>query len=115
MEEGKDLGKTSMGMAPNVAAGLCYLLLIVPLGIIAPIVFFAAEKENKFVKFNAMQAIILAVAVYIIVLVTAITVIIPIIVGIAGLIAVIMLAIKSFSGEKMKLPLIGEWAEKFAA
>ena len=54
MEE-KDLGKTSMGMQPNLAAALSYFL-----GFFSGIIFYILEKENKFVRFHAMQSIIVS-------------------------------------------------------
>ena len=48
-----DTGKTSTGMQPNVAGLLCYLV-----GFVTGIVFLIIEKENKFVRFHAMQSII---------------------------------------------------------
>ena len=45
--------KTSTGLQPNLAGLLCYIL-----GWITGIVFLILEKENKFVKFHAMQSII---------------------------------------------------------
>ena len=50
-----DLGKTSTGIQPNVAALLAYLL-----GVVSGLIFFLIEKENKFVKFHAMQSIIVS-------------------------------------------------------
>jgi uncharacterized membrane protein len=50
------LGPTSMGMAPNVAAGCSYILTW-----ITGLIFFLSEKQNKFVRFHAMQAILLGV------------------------------------------------------
>jgi len=47
--EQKDLGKTSTGIQPNVAALLSYVL-----GVITGIIFYLLEKENKFVRFHAM-------------------------------------------------------------
>src|SRR6266705_859993 len=46
-------GPTSMGMQPNVAAGLSYVL-----GWITGLVFFLMEKQNRFVRFHAMQSIL---------------------------------------------------------
>src|SRR5258706_8239555 len=48
------LGPTSMGMQANVAAGLSYLF-----GWIGGVIFFFCEKQNPFVRFNAMQSVIL--------------------------------------------------------
>ena len=47
-----DLGKSSTGIQPNVAALLAYLV-----GFVSGLVFFLIEKENKFVRFHAMQSI----------------------------------------------------------
>ena len=45
------LGPTTINMEPNVAAGLSYLTWI------AGLIFFLVEKQNRFVRFNAMQSI----------------------------------------------------------
>src|ERR1700693_4608238 len=45
--------KTASGMNQNVAGLLCYLA-----GWVTGLVFFLIEKENKFVRFHAMQSII---------------------------------------------------------
>jgi len=52
----QDLGKSSTGMQPNVAGLLCYLA-----GWITGLIFYLIEKENKFVRFHAMQSIIVSV------------------------------------------------------
>ena len=46
-------GKTSMGLEPNTAGLLCYLL-----GWVTGIIFFILEKDNKYVRFHALQSII---------------------------------------------------------
>jgi uncharacterized membrane protein len=51
--EPKDLGKSSTGMQPNVAALLSYVL-----GWITGLIFFLIEKENKFVRFHAAQSLV---------------------------------------------------------
>jgi uncharacterized membrane protein len=48
-------GPTSLGMDANVAAGLSYIPII-------GLIFFFVEKTNRFVKFHAAQAILIAVA-----------------------------------------------------
>jgi uncharacterized membrane protein len=47
-------GRSSMGMEATVAAGLSYLWIL-------GVIFFFIEKTNKFVKFHAAQATVLAV------------------------------------------------------
>ena len=45
--------KTSMGLEENVAGALCYALIW-----ITGIIFFFMEKENKTIRFHAMQSIL---------------------------------------------------------
>ena len=47
-------GPSSIGMEPNVTAGLGYIF-----GVLA-LIFFFVEKQNRFVKFHAAQAILLS-------------------------------------------------------
>lgn len=54
-----DLGKTELGMAPNVMAALCYAPLWI--GVVMAIFFLVKEGENRFVRFNAIQSIGLGV------------------------------------------------------
>lgn len=114
--------KTSTGLQENVAGLLCYVL-----GWITGLIFFLIEKENKFVKFHALQSMILfgalfAANIVIGILMSVLAVIhlgilIPIfvllstLIGIASLILWIVLMVKAFQGEKFKLPLVGELAE----
>jgi uncharacterized membrane protein len=55
-----DTGKSALGLDGNVAAALGY-----PIGIIA-IICLIMEKENRFVKFHALQSILLHVAVIVV-------------------------------------------------
>ncbi len=122
--ETKDLGKTSTGMQANIAGLLCYVL-----GWISGLVFFLIEKENKFVRFHAMQSIIvfgaltvLQIAVGIFVgifnvihlyfLIPVFTLLYPIL-ALAGLVLWILLMVKAYQGEKFKLPIAGDIAEKY--
>ena len=49
-------GKSALGLDGNIAAALGY-----PIGVIA-IVNLVMEKENKFVRFHAIQSLVLIVA-----------------------------------------------------
>ena len=111
--ENKDLGKSSTGMEPNLAALLSYVV-----GIITGVIFFLIEKENKFVRFHAMQSI-LTFGFFLIA--NAVLAFIPVIgwslmpiLGIVQLIVWILLMVKSYQGEKFKLPIVGDMAEKNA-
>ena len=111
--------KGSTGLESNIAGLLCYLV-----GWITGLVFFLIEKEDKFVRFHAMQSIIFFGGVTVIQIVLAILGIIPyvgIIFAIIGwivwLLAVVMwivFMVKAYQGARFKFPITGELAEKYS-
>jgi uncharacterized membrane protein len=112
MAEGKDLGKTTISMEANLAAALSYVF-----GWVSGLIFFLLEKENKFVRFHAMQSILFAVTWMACMIVLAITIVGAFLIPIAALaffVFWIILIIKSFSGETFKLPVLGEMADKYS-
>ncbi len=110
----KKEGKTSLGLQENIEALLCYLFTW-----ITGIIFFLLEKKSKFVKFHAMQSIITFLGLTIISLIFGwIPIIGWAITGLIGLISLILwiiLMIEAYRGEKYKLPLVGEIAEKYSS
>ncbi len=106
-----DAGKSSTGMQPNVAGLLCYLL-----GFVTGIVFLIIEKENKFVRFHAMQSIIVFGGLFVLnIILTFIPFIgwlLGLLLSILGLILWILLMIKAYNGEMYKLPVVGDMAEQ---
>jgi uncharacterized membrane protein len=90
---------------------LCYLG-----GWITGIIFFIIEKENKIVRFHAVQSIaisvVLMVVYFILGLIPIIGWIIMPFVGIASFILWIILMLKAYQGKMYKLPVIGDFAEK---
>ena len=133
-----DTGKSALGLDGNIAAALGY-----PVGIIA-IICLVMEKENRFVKFHALQSILLHVAFIILVIAVWLLTIVLMIVGVAasaasssaggavggivGLLfsliwlvcvvayigALIFAAVKAYGGNVFKLPIIGNMAEKWS-
>ncbi len=131
-----DTGKSALGLDGNLAAALGY-----PIGIIA-IICLIMEKENRFVKFHALQAlllyvawIVLMVAFWIIAIILAVVgaaasaaansgaiggvfggllSLLGLVIGLAFLIGLILAAVKAYQGVQFKLPIIGNMAEKFA-
>jgi uncharacterized membrane protein len=103
-------GKTSLGLEPNLAGLLCYVL-----GWVTGIVFFVLEKD-KFVRFHALQSIIvfgaLLVAYIILRFIPFIGWILSWLLSILTLILWIVLMVKAYKGEKYKLPVAGDIAEK---
>lgn len=103
--------KTSLGLTENLEA-LCAYALVFVSGFILLII----EKENKFVRFHAMQSFITFL------LLAAINVIagfIPLlggmitsIVGLITLVLWILLMFKAYKGESFKVPVIGDIVAK---
>ena len=107
------VNKTNSGLQQNVAGLLCYVL-----GWITGIIFLIIEKENKFVRFHAVQSIVVFGAYTIISIILGwipfIGWIINTILGIAAFILWIVLMIKAYQGQIYKLPVAGNIAEKQA-
>ncbi|MEN6617447.1 MAG: DUF4870 domain-containing protein [Syntrophorhabdus sp.] len=103
--------KTSTGIQQNVAGLLTYLA-----GFVTGIVFIIIEKENRFVRFHAMQSIFVFGFLFVVQIILSFIpfigwVLAPI-VGILGVILWIILMLKAYKGEMYKLPVVGEMAEK---
>jgi uncharacterized membrane protein len=123
------------GLDPKVAAALSYIWIV-------GVIFFFIEKENKFVRFHAMQSIIFGIAnSVILVVLMVVAFVLTIVMGVGGamvggalglivsllgwliwllfalVIIVLMLglvfaAVKAYQGQMFKLPIIGNMAEK---
>jgi len=104
--------KTSTGLDENVAGLLCYVL-----GWITGIVFLLIEPKNKFVRFHAMQSIIvfgvLSVASAILTWIPIIGGFFAWIIGVLSFILWIVLMVKAYQGTRYKLPWSGNLAEKW--
>ena len=102
--------KTSTGLDANVAAALSYLV-----GFVTGIIFLLVEKENKFVRFHAMQSTLVFAG---IVAIDILLQIVPILGALVVVFVVIpvsavlwlLLMFKAYQGEEFKLPLIGQMA-----
>ena len=103
-----DLGKSSTGLSPNVAALLAYLV-----GFVSGLVFFLIEQESKFVKFHAMQSVGLSGGLFVLGLVLGFIPIVNLLVILLNLLGValwIVCMVKAYQGEWFKLPVVGELA-----
>jgi len=128
-------GKTSfMNLDSNVGAMLCYIAnFLCCLGVVLAIVFLFTEKENRFVKFHAVQSLfLLALEIIASIIIQILGMILGLALNIANvgwiaglltwvlgcfvlLIYVILLivgGIKAYGGQWYKLPIIGEFAWK---
>lgn len=103
--------KTSLGLAENLEGLLCYSL-----GWITGVLFLILEKENKFVRFHAMQSLITFLALFIISLgvgsVPFVGWFISTILAPITFILWLLLMYKAYQGEKYKLPIVGDFAER---
>ena len=112
--------KTALGLEENIEAALCYLGLWV-----TGLIFYLIDDKNKTIRFHAMQSILVFLPLSILGFIFG---------GVFGifsygsgwyflwwiswlfwvltLILWLILMIKAFQGQKMKLPIVGDLAEK---
>ena len=111
--ENQDQGKSATGIKPNIAALLCYAV-----GWVTGLVFYLLEKENKFVRFHALQSMCIFGALSALSIAAAFLPVIGVllipIVSILELVLWIILMVKAYQGEMFKLPIAGDFAEKNA-
>jgi uncharacterized membrane protein len=118
--------KATFGLDENVASAACYLLTW-----LTGIIFFLVEKDNKTVRFHAMQSILTFLPLMIIIWIISAIIGVMIIgaagmgaVGIWGICSLIIMLIwivmlllwlflmyKAYSGEKFLVPIVGAIAE----
>ena len=113
------VANTSLGLTQNVAAGLSYVF-----GWVSGLIIFLVEKQNRFVRFHAMQSMLFFGGLTILDILLEIlgnlpvlgyiTVIAVPLVGIIGFVGWIVLMINGFQGKYFKLPIVGDYAEKYA-
>jgi len=117
------MGNQSTGLQENIASFLCYLF-----GWVTGLIFYFIEPNNRTVRFHALQSILLCVAmipiyiVLMIVLAIFAAMNVPIVAAILMPVFVIcffilwiMLMVKAYQGKRLKLPLIGNMAEKWSS
>lgn len=117
--------QTSTGLDPKLAGLLCYIL-----GIITGLIFFLIEKSNDVVRFHAAQSIVFSGSVIVLWIVLMIVGLILTSISwqlgnLFGLLSLVLwlglfvvwvvLLIKGYSGEKWKLPVLGDMAERIAS
>lgn len=107
-------GTSTTNLQPNVAGLLCYVGIWV-----TGIILLLIEQKNKFVRFHAIQSIIVFIALGI---ASAFLSQIPllgwffgVIIGVLSFVLWIVLMVKAYQGELYKIPLAGDLAEKLSA
>jgi uncharacterized membrane protein len=110
--------KTEIGLDENIEGALCYAL-----GFITGIIFLVMEKDNKFVRFHAIQSILTSLPLMVIGwLISSFMVFSLSMIWLLGmvlslwsfveLILWLVLMLKAYQGEMFKLPIVGDIAEK---
>jgi uncharacterized membrane protein len=113
-------------MDPKVSAGLSYLVGILGL------IFFFIEKQNRFVRFHALQAILLGVSAFVLYIVLVILGVASAIIDQSGALTGLIFGlgslvvwgaavigwligmINAFQGKYFKLPFIGDYADRWS-
>ena len=106
------MDKTAAGLDENVAGALAYAL-----GWITGIVFLLTEPANKFVRFHALQSVVVFGGLS---LAWFVTLSIPLIGWVVALIVIpvlsvflwILLMVKAYHGERFKVPFAGDIADQ---
>ncbi len=111
--------ESSMNMNENVASALCYVLTW-----LTGIIFYFLEKKNKTIRFHTLQSILAFLPLTIlgwrftgplgISYPTGLSIFyyIGILIYVVTFVLWLILIIKAYQGEKLKLPVIGDIAEK---
>lgn len=105
--------KTFIGLPENIVAALCY-----PVGWVSGLVFLLFERKNKFVRFHAMQSVLLFMPIALLIFLMAW---VPVIgwfladgAGMAAMLVILIPMYMAFRGSKFKIPIIGKIAYDFA-
>lgn len=115
---------TSTGLAPNLAGALAYVL-----GPLTGILFLVLEKDNRFVRFHAMQSVVvgggLIIASIGLSIVSSVLAFIPVLgwiialaaglgLAVLSLLLWILLMVRAFQGREWEAPLVGGVARRYA-
>lgn len=111
--------KSSTGMDPKIAVLVAHCGFLVGAGWLSGLIIYLIEKENKFIKFHAMQSIVIGVAEVILYIVASILTLVVVgafcfpIIWVAALVIRIIIIMKANQGEYYKFPWLGDMADKW--
>lgn len=110
MAEGPDRPKTTLGMDQNLEALIAYVL-----GWLTGIIILLLEKENEYVRFHAMQSIVvflpITVVSFVLGFIPIIGWLLGIVLWIVTVVLWVLLMVKAGTGHRYMLPVAGEIAE----
>lgn len=102
--------KSSTGLDANLAAALSYLV-----GFVTGIIFLVVEKDNRFVRFHAMQSTLVFAAIVVLDILLQVVPILGALIVVflvipASAVLWLLLMFKAYQGEEFKLPVLGRIA-----
>jgi len=101
--------KSGTGLKKETAGALAYVL-----GPVTGVVFFILEKD-PFVKFHAVQSIVVFVAIFALQWIMGLTIILlPLVplIGIVSFVLWLLLIYKAWQGEQWEVPFLGKFARQ---
>src|SRR3972149_1090459 len=102
--------KKVTGLPKNTAGALSYVL-----GPVTGVIFYVLEND-PFVRFHAMQSIVVFVVLFVLQWVFGLTIVllpmVPLI-SILGFVLWLLLIYKAWQGEEWEVPVLGKYARKF--
>ena len=107
--------KTAIGVEENIAGALAYCL-----GWVSGLVIILLEKDNDFVRFHAMQSIVIFGALTILsvmlgsILSFGFFFSFASLINLAAMVLWVVLMVKAYQGERFSLPIVGELAEQWS-
>src|SRR5690606_11520432 len=123
-------GKTAVGLDTNVGALLVYMP-VCAISLIYSIIVLVTEKNDRFMRFHAFQSLLIT-AIYIVAIIAvsiigsmigiitgssilaSLFILLSLVVIVIFLAAMIYGCIKGYQGAKLKFPVVGDMAEKWA-
>lgn len=99
--------KSTFGLDKNMAMAATYLV-----GWVTGLVFFLAEKKDADIRFSAMQSIVFFGGLNLLAIVPIVNLLLSPFIMLVALVGWIVLLVKSYQGETLKLPVVGDWAKK---
>lgn len=103
------MGTSSTGLNENIASVLCYAG-----GWVTGIIFILLENSSRTVRFNAWQSLFLfggiTVANMVLHLLPGIGRVLEMLLTLAGVVLWVLLMLKSYRGESVSLPVVGDLA-----
>jgi len=122
----KPIGKSDLGVEPNIGAALCYAPCCI--GLIVSLVAVVIEKQSRFVRFAAFQSLLLHVALFVVFLVIGLPLqlfsaflgglglivnLVMMLLGLAALGLMIVVVIKAYGGEHVELPVLSDLVKQW--